>query len=73
MGMYNNRPHAEDICKMKKRGEKITILFVSTHDAAAATAFGPIETSCVDRNLSADRVIADEPCPIKVLKFDSLE
>ena len=59
MGMYNNRPHAEDIRKMKKRGEKITILFVSTHDAAAATAFGPSQASGRIYTLPGFRGIAD--------------
>ena len=34
--MYHNRPHAEDIRAMKKRGEKISMLFVTTPDEAAA-------------------------------------
>ena len=41
MGMYHNRPHVEDIRKMKKKGEKISMLFVTTPDeAAAANAAG---------------------------------
>ena len=39
--MYHNRPHAHDIRAMKQRGEKISMLFVSTPDeAAAASAAG---------------------------------
>ena len=30
MSMYHNRPHVEDIRKLEKRGEKISILLVST-------------------------------------------
>ncbi len=41
MGMYHNRPHVEDIRKMKKKGENISMLFVTTPDeAAAANAAG---------------------------------
>jgi len=36
MGMYHNRPHVEDLRKMKKRGEKIPMLYVTTQDEAAA-------------------------------------
>ena len=39
--MYHNRPHVEDIRAMKKRGEKISMLFVTTpEEAAAASAAG---------------------------------
>lgn len=34
--MYHNRPHVEDIRAMKKRGEKISMLFVTTPEEAAA-------------------------------------
>ena len=34
--MYHNRPHVEDIRAMKKRGEKISMLFATTPDEAAA-------------------------------------
>ena len=34
--MYHNRPHAEDIRAMKKRGEKISMLFVTTPEEASA-------------------------------------
>lgn len=36
--MYHNRPHVEDIRAMKKRGEKISMLYVSTLEEAAAAA-----------------------------------
>lgn len=39
--MYHNRPHVEDIRAMKRRGEKISMLFVTTpEEAAAASAAG---------------------------------
>lgn len=39
--MYHNRPHVEDIRKMKKNGEKIAMLYVTTpQEAAAANAAG---------------------------------
>lgn len=41
MGMYHNRPHVEDLRKMKKNGEKISMLYVTTlEEAAAANAAG---------------------------------
>lgn len=41
MSMYHSRPHVEDIRAMKKRGEKISMLFVTTpEEAAAANAAG---------------------------------
>ena len=43
--MYHNRPHAHDIREMKTRGEKISMLYVSTPDeAAAASAAGLLAT-----------------------------
>jgi 3-methyl-2-oxobutanoate hydroxymethyltransferase len=39
--MYHNRPHVQDIRNMKKNGEKISMLFVTTpEEAAAASAAG---------------------------------
>ncbi|MBY6046221.1 3-methyl-2-oxobutanoate hydroxymethyltransferase [Vannielia litorea] len=39
--MYHNRPHVEDIRAMKARGEKISMLYVTTlEEAAAADAAG---------------------------------
>ena len=41
MSMYHNRPHVEDIRAMKRNGEKISMLFVTTpEEAAAANAAG---------------------------------
>lgn len=56
MGMYHNRPHVEDIRKMKKNGEKISMLFVTTREeAAAANAAGihmlSIEGKFFDANM----------------------
>jgi 3-methyl-2-oxobutanoate hydroxymethyltransferase len=53
MGMYHNRPHVEDLRAMKRRGEKISMLYVTTLDeAAAANAAGihmlSIEGRCFD-------------------------
>ena len=36
--MYHNRSHVEDIRAMKKRGEKIWMLSVTTHHEAVAAA-----------------------------------
>jgi len=36
MSMYHKRPHVEDIRRMKKNGEKLSMLFVTTPDEAAA-------------------------------------
>jgi len=39
--MHHNRPHFEDIRAMKSRGDKISMLFVTTREeAAAASAAG---------------------------------
>jgi len=38
MGMYHNRPHVGDLRAMKARGEKISMLYVTTPDEAAAAA-----------------------------------
>lgn len=40
--MYHNQPHTADIQSMKQRGEKVSMLYVSTHDEAAAAA------ACID-------------------------
>jgi 3-methyl-2-oxobutanoate hydroxymethyltransferase len=48
MGMYHNRPHVEDIRNMKKRGEKISMLYVSTHDEAAAAAAAGIHMLSIE-------------------------
>ena len=48
MGMYHNRPHVEDIRAMKKRGEKISMLYVSTYDEAAAAAAAGIHMLSIE-------------------------
>ena len=48
MGMYHNRPHAHDIRNMKKRGEKISMLYVSTPDEAAAAAAAGIHMLSIE-------------------------
>lgn len=48
MGMYHNRPHVEDIRKMKKRGEKISMLYVQTLDEAAAAAAAGIHMLSIE-------------------------
>lgn len=46
--MYHNRPHVEDIRAMKKRGEKISMLFVTTRDEAAAAAAAGIHMLSIE-------------------------
>lgn len=48
MGMYHNRPHVEDIRAMKKRGEKISMLYVTTLDEAAAAAAAGIHMLSIE-------------------------
>ena len=48
MGMYHNRPHVEDIRAMKKRGEKISMLYVSTLEEAAAAAAAGIHMLSIE-------------------------
>ena len=48
MGMYHNRPHVQDLRAMKKRGEKISMLYVSTHDEAAAAAAAGIDMLSIE-------------------------
>ena len=48
MGMYHNRPHVQDLRAMKKRGEKISMLYVSTHDEAAAAAAAGIHMLSIE-------------------------
>jgi 3-methyl-2-oxobutanoate hydroxymethyltransferase len=38
MGMYHNRSHVEGLRKMKRRGEKISMLYVTTPDEVVAAA-----------------------------------
>lgn len=46
--MYHNRPHVEDIRAMKKRREKISMLYVTTHDEAAAAAAAGIHMLSIE-------------------------
>lgn len=46
--MYHNRPHVEDIRAMKKRGEKISMLYVTTCDEAAAAAAAGIHMLSIE-------------------------
>ncbi len=67
MGMYHNRPHVEDIRKMKKKGEKISMLFVTTPDeAAAANAAGIHMLSIEGRFFDATMREAAGSCFVEV-------
>jgi len=46
--MYHHRPHAHDIREMKARGEKISMLYVGTHDEAAAAAAAGIHMLSIE-------------------------
>lgn len=46
--MYHNRPHVEDIRAMKKRGEKLSMLYVTTLDEAAAAAAAGIHMLSIE-------------------------
>ncbi|NBZ89835.1 3-methyl-2-oxobutanoate hydroxymethyltransferase [Stagnihabitans tardus] len=48
MGLYHNRPHVQDIRRMKARGEKISMLFVTTPDEAAAAAAAGIHMLSIE-------------------------
>jgi 3-methyl-2-oxobutanoate hydroxymethyltransferase len=67
MGMYHNRPHVEDIRHMKKSGEKISMLFVTTPDkAAAASAAGIHMLSIEGRFFDAEMREAAGKCFVQV-------
>ena len=67
MGMYHNRPHVEDIRAMKKRGEKISMLYVSTKDeAAAASAAGIHMLSIEGKVFDAEMREAAGDCFVQV-------
>ncbi|MGB8815524.1 MAG: 3-methyl-2-oxobutanoate hydroxymethyltransferase [Paracoccaceae bacterium] len=67
MGMYHNRPHVHDIRAMKSRGEKISMLYVSTHDeAAAAAAAGITMLSIEGRVFDAEMREAAGDCFVQV-------
>lgn len=46
--MYHHRPHVEDIRAMKKRGEKMSMLFVTTPDEAAAASAAGIQLLSIE-------------------------
>jgi len=65
--MYHNRPHVEDIRTMKKRGEKISMLFVTTpEEAAAANAAGIHMLSIEGRFFDAEMREAAGECFVQV-------
>lgn len=65
--MYHNRPHVEDIRAMKKRGEKISMLFVTTpEEAAAADAAGIHMLSIEGRFFSPEMREAAGKCFVQV-------
>lgn len=65
--MYHNRPHVEDIRAMKRRGEKISMLYVSTHDEAAAAAAAGIHMLSIEgRFFDAEMRVAAGDCFVQV-------
>ncbi|MDE2914515.1 MAG: 3-methyl-2-oxobutanoate hydroxymethyltransferase [Paracoccaceae bacterium] len=67
MSMYHNRPHVEDIRNMKKRGEKISMLYVTTlEEASAADAAGIHMLSIEGRFFSPEMREAAGSCFVQV-------
>lgn len=67
MGMYHNRPHVEDIRNMKRRGEKISMLYVTTCDEAAAAAAAGIHMLSIEgRFFDAEMREASGNCFVQV-------
>lgn len=65
--MYHNRPHVEDIRRMKRDGEKISMLFVTTPDEAhAASAAGIHMLSIEGRYFDAAMREAAGDCFVQV-------
>lgn len=65
--MYHNRPHVEDIRGMKARGEKLSMLFVTTpEEAAAASAAGIHMLSIEGRFFDAEMREAAGDCFVQV-------
>lgn len=65
--MYHNRPHVDDIRAMKQRGEKLSMLFVTTpEEAAAAAAAGIHMLSIESRFFDADMRDAAGDCFVQV-------
>jgi 3-methyl-2-oxobutanoate hydroxymethyltransferase len=48
MSMYHKRPHVEDIRNMKKNGQKISMLYVSTLDEAAAASAAGVDMLSIE-------------------------
>ncbi len=48
MTLYHNRPHVEDIRNMKKRGEKLSMLYVTTLEEAAAASEAGIDILSIE-------------------------
>lgn len=67
MSMYHNRPHDEDIRQMKRNGEKLSMLFVTTaEEAAAANAAGIHMLSIEGRFFDAQMREAAGSCFVQV-------
>lgn len=67
MSMYHNRPHVEDIRKMKKNGEKISMLYVTTpQEATAANSAGIHMLSIEGRFFDAEMREAAGNCFVQV-------
>ena len=67
MSMYHNRPHVEDIRAMKKSGKKISMLYVTTCDEAAAAAEAGIHMLSIEgRFFDAEMRDAAGDCFVQV-------
>jgi 3-methyl-2-oxobutanoate hydroxymethyltransferase len=67
MSIYHNRPLVSDIRAMKKRGEKISMLFVTTPDEAAAAAEAGIHMLSIEgRFFDAEMREAAGDCFVQV-------
>lgn len=65
--MYHNRPHVEDIRAMKNQGKKISMLFVTTPEEAAAAAEAGIEMLSIEgRFFDAEMRDAAGDCFVQV-------
>ena len=65
--MYHNRPHVSDIRAMKKRGQKLSMLFVTTpEEAAAANAAGIDMLSIEGKFFDAEMREAAGDCFVQV-------
>ena len=67
MSMYHNRPHVEDIRAMKNRGEKLSMLYVTTLEEAAAAAAAGIDMLSIEgRFFSPEMREAAADCFVQV-------